>query len=122
VLCGNVSKLSVTFTLDISPDSAPYPISGVLRDHHQSKSESVSKILPLVRCVPIKHTIPYMKLKLKLLQFECHVLEFTKDGAQKMLHMIIRVFAEAFVSNDRHTLFTLEESVSPRTTYAYESQ
>jgi hypothetical protein len=88
---------------------------------NQSESESVSKILPLVRCVPIKHTIPYMKLKLKLLQIECHVLEFTKDGAQKMLQMIIRVFAEPFISH-RHTLFTLEENGPPRMTYACESQ
>jgi hypothetical protein len=26
-----------------------------------------------------KHTIPYMKFKLKLLQIKCHVLKFTKD-------------------------------------------
>jgi hypothetical protein len=32
-----------------------------------------------------KHTIPYMKFKLKLLQIKCHVLEFTKDEAQKIL-------------------------------------
>jgi hypothetical protein len=37
-----------------------------------------------------------MKFKLKLLQIKCHVLEFTKDEAQKMLQEIIRVFAEAF--------------------------
>jgi hypothetical protein len=53
VLYGNVSKFPITFTLDISPDSAPYPISGVLRDRHQSDSESVSNVLPLVRCVPM---------------------------------------------------------------------
>jgi hypothetical protein len=35
---------------------------------------------------------------------------------------IIRVFAEAFVSHDRHTLFTLEESGPPRMTYTCESQ
>jgi hypothetical protein len=51
VLYGKVSKLSITFALDISPDSAPYPISGVLRDRRQSESEFVSKVLPLVRCV-----------------------------------------------------------------------
>jgi hypothetical protein len=50
-----------------------------------------------------KHTVPYMKFKLKLSQIKCHVLEFTKDEAQKMLQRIIRVFAEAFVSHDRHT-------------------
>jgi hypothetical protein len=69
-----------------------------------------------------KHTIPYMRFKLKLLQIKCHVLEFTKEEAQKMLRKIIRVFAEAFVSHDRHTLFTLEESEPPRMTYTCESQ
>jgi hypothetical protein len=49
-----------------------------------------------------------MKFKLKLLQN--HVLEFTKDEAQKMLQEIIRVFVEALISHDRHTLFTQEES------------
>jgi hypothetical protein len=33
-----------------------------------------------------------------------------------------QVFAEAFVSHDRHTLFALEESGPPQTTYTYESQ
>jgi hypothetical protein len=39
-----------------------------------------------------------------------------------MLQKIIRVFAEAFVSHDRHTLFTLEVSGHPQMTYTYESQ
>jgi hypothetical protein len=59
-----------------------------------------------------------MKFKLKLLQIKCHILEFTKDEAQKMLQRIIRVFAEAFISHDRHTLFALEENGHPQTTYA----
>jgi hypothetical protein len=59
VLYGKVSKFSITFTLDISPDYAPYPISGVLRDHHQSELESVSNVLPLVRCVPTIITSSY---------------------------------------------------------------
>jgi hypothetical protein len=50
-----------------------------------------------------KHTVPYMKFKLKLLQIRCHVLEFIKDEAQKILQKIIRVFVEAFISHDRHT-------------------
>jgi hypothetical protein len=65
----------------------------------------------------IKHTVPTMKFKLKLSQIKCHVLGFTTDKAQNMLQEIIRVFAEAFDSHDRHTLFTLEESGPPRTTY-----
>jgi hypothetical protein len=32
-----------------------------------------------------KYAVPYIKFKLKLLQIECHVLEFIKDEAQKML-------------------------------------
>jgi hypothetical protein len=52
MLYGKVSKISITFTLDISPYSAPYPISGVLQDRRQSKSEAVFKIIPLVHCVP----------------------------------------------------------------------
>jgi hypothetical protein len=63
-----------------------------------------------------------MKFKLKLLQFMCHVLEFTKDKTQNVFQMIIRVFTEVFVSHDRHTLFILEESGPPRMTYTYESQ
>jgi uncharacterized lipoprotein YehR (DUF1307 family) len=69
-----------------------------------------------------KHTIPYKKFKLKLLQIKCHVLEFTKDEAQKMLQKITKVFAEVFVSHDKHTLFALEESGPPRMTYTCESQ
>jgi hypothetical protein len=63
-----------------------------------------------------------MKFKLKLLQIQCHVLEFTKDKTQNMLQRIIRVFTEALISHDRHTLFTLEESGPPRMTNTYESQ
>jgi hypothetical protein len=69
-----------------------------------------------------KHTVPNMKFKLKLLQIKCHVLGFIKDKAQIVLQRIIRVFAEAFVSHDRHTLFALEESGPPRTTYTCGSQ
>jgi hypothetical protein len=47
---------------------------------------------------------------MKLLQIKCHVLGFIKDKAQNVLQRIIKVFAEAFVSHDRHTLFALEES------------
>jgi hypothetical protein len=63
-----------------------------------------------------------MKFNLKLLQIKCHVLEFIKDKAQKVLQRVIRVFTEAFISHDRHTLFVLEESGPPQTTYTCESQ
>jgi hypothetical protein len=63
-----------------------------------------------------------MKFKLKLLQSECHVLEFTKYEAQKTLQKIIRVSVEAFISHGRHTLFTLEENGPPWMTYTCESQ
>jgi hypothetical protein len=69
-----------------------------------------------------KHTISNIKFKLKLLQIKCHVLGFTKDKDQNVLQKIIRVFMEAFVSHDRHTLFVLEESEPPRMTYTCESQ
>jgi hypothetical protein len=69
-----------------------------------------------------KHTVPNMKFKLKLLQITCYVLGFTKDKVQNVLQKIIKVFAEAFVCHDRHTLFALEESGPPRTTYTCESQ
>jgi hypothetical protein len=62
-----------------------------------------------------------MKFKIKLLQIKCHVLEFIKDEAQKMLQKIIIIFAEEFVSHDRHTLFALEESGPRWTTYTCES-
>jgi hypothetical protein len=69
-----------------------------------------------------KHKVQYMIFKLKLLQIKCHVLEFTQDKVQHVLQRIIRVFAEAFVSHDRHTLFSLEESEPARTTYNCKSQ
>jgi hypothetical protein len=69
-----------------------------------------------------KYAVPNMKFNLKLLQIKCHVLGFTTDKAQKVLHRIIRVFVEAFVSHDRHTLFALKESEPPQTTYTCESQ
>jgi hypothetical protein len=62
-----------------------------------------------------------MKFKLMLLQIKCHVLEFTKDEAQKMLRKIIRVFVEVLVPHDRHTLFSLEESGPPQMTDTCES-
>jgi hypothetical protein len=38
-----------------------------------------------------------------------------------MLHKIDQSFAEAFISHSKHTLFALEESGPPQTTYTYES-
>jgi hypothetical protein len=57
----------------------------------------------------------------KLLRIKCHVLEFIKDEAQKMVQKIDQSFAEAFISHVS-TLFTLKESEPPRTTYTYEFQ
>jgi hypothetical protein len=39
-----------------------------------------------------------------------------------MFQKIIRVFVEAFISYDSHTLFALEESEHPQMTYTCESQ
>jgi hypothetical protein len=58
MLYGKVSKLSITFILCTSPDSAPYSVSRVLRDRCQSKLEYVFKVLPLVHCVPMIITSP----------------------------------------------------------------
>jgi hypothetical protein len=69
-----------------------------------------------------KKTVPNMKFNLKLLQIKCHVSGFTTDKAQKVFQMIFKVFAEAFVSHDRHTLFAVKESEPPRMTYTCESQ
>jgi hypothetical protein len=69
-----------------------------------------------------KHTVPNMKLNLKLLQIKCHILGFTKDKAQKVLQRIIRAFTEAFISHNRRMFFALEESEPTRMTYTYESQ
>jgi hypothetical protein len=51
ILSGKVSKLFITFVLYMFLDSALFSASRVLRDRHQSESESVSKVLPLVHCV-----------------------------------------------------------------------
>jgi hypothetical protein len=37
----------------IFPDSVPYSVSRVLRDHQQSKLESVFKVISLAHCVPM---------------------------------------------------------------------
>jgi hypothetical protein len=63
-----------------------------------------------------------MKFKLNYYRLSVMYYGFTTDKAQKVLQRIIRVFAETFVSHDRHTFFALEESEPPRTTYTCESQ
>jgi hypothetical protein len=63
-----------------------------------------------------------MKFKIKLLQIKCHVLEFTKVEAPRDASKENQSFAGAFISYDRHTTFTLEESGPPWMTYTYESQ
>jgi hypothetical protein len=52
MLSGKLSKFSITCTLFISLDSTPNSVSRVLRYRRQLKSEVVSKVLPLVHCVP----------------------------------------------------------------------
>jgi hypothetical protein len=39
-----------------------------------------------------------------------------------MLQKIIQSFVKAFISHDKHTLFTVEESGHPQTTYTCKSQ
>jgi uncharacterized lipoprotein YehR (DUF1307 family) len=64
------------------------------------------------------HDIQVIK---SLLHIKCHVLEFTKDEAQKMLQQLYQSFTEA-LSLTISTLFTLEEIGSPQMTYTCESQ
>jgi hypothetical protein len=86
VIYGKASKLYITFTLDISSDSAPHPISGVLRDRLQSKSEYVFKVLPLVRCVPTIRTSSLFigfehtsnELKVEKVNYEFGILSFLR--------------------------------------------
>jgi hypothetical protein len=63
-----------------------------------------------------------MKFKLKSLQFKYPVLEFTKGEALKDASKNNQSLAKAFISHDRHTLFTLEKSGPPRMTYTCKSQ
>jgi hypothetical protein len=53
MLSGKVSKFYITFTFCTFPDSIPVSVSRVLRDRHQSKSESVIKVPPPVHGVPM---------------------------------------------------------------------
>jgi hypothetical protein len=64
----------------------------------------------------------HIKFKLKLLQINCHILEFTKGEALKDASKHNQSFTKAFISHDRYTLFTLEEHGPPQTTYTCESQ
>jgi hypothetical protein len=63
-----------------------------------------------------------MKFKSKLLQIKCHVLEFIKGEAAKDSSKDNQSFVEAFISHDRHTLFTLKETGPPHMTYTSKSQ
>jgi hypothetical protein len=49
-------------------------------------------------------------------------IRFTKHEAKRFFQRIAQSFAEAFISHDKHTLFAVEESGPPQTTYTYESQ
>jgi hypothetical protein len=70
-----------------------------------------------------KHTIPNMKFKLKLLQIKCHVLGSYNRQSPKYASKDDQSFCGSVrLSHDRHTLFTVEESEPPRTTYTCESQ
>jgi hypothetical protein len=63
MLSGKGSLFSITFVLFISPDSTPNSVSMVLQDHHQSKSESVIKVLSLVHCVPMSITSLFIRFE-----------------------------------------------------------
>jgi hypothetical protein len=65
------------------------------------------------------HDIQVIK---QLLHIKCHVLRFTKDEAQNMIKQIYQSFYGSDVSHKKHTLFTLEESWPPQSTYTCEFQ
>jgi hypothetical protein len=54
------------------PDSTPFLVSSVLRDHCQSESEAVSKVLPLVHCVPMIIT-SFLFIRFECISSECKV-------------------------------------------------
>jgi hypothetical protein len=125
------SKCCADFGIDHQPSSATHPQTNEqVCDRTTSEMRGLSpKIISgdsrrseNAQTHTNKHTIPNMKFKLKLLQIKCHVLGFTKDKAQNVFQKISRVFAEAFISHDRHTLFALEESEPPQMTYTCESK
>jgi hypothetical protein len=80
------SQFSITFILGIPPDSAPYPISRVLRDRHLPKSESVIKVPPLVHGVPtIITSSPFIgfehmskEWKVGKVNYECDIASFLR--------------------------------------------
>jgi hypothetical protein len=86
VLFVKVSKFSIIFTLGISPGSAPYPISRVLRDCHLSKSKSVIKVPPLVCGIPMIITsslfIGFERMskewKVWKVHYECDIASFLR--------------------------------------------
>jgi hypothetical protein len=64
-----------------------------------------------------------MKFRLKLLHIECHLLEFTKDEAQKIASKDISEFCGSGLTlTVKHTFFTLEESEPPQMNYTCELQ
>jgi hypothetical protein len=96
------------------------------------------------KCIAVKNMGGFLLVVSHSLRQEEYVIDFlgkTPEGKLWAMHFLLasssrrvmgelvrllressRVFAEAFVSHDRHTLFTLEESGPPRMTYTCESQ
>jgi uncharacterized lipoprotein YehR (DUF1307 family) len=75
-------------------------------------------------CTNTHISIQYYDIQVikSLLHIKCHVLEFTKEEAQKMLQQIYQSFYGSDVSHDKHTLFDLEESGPRGLTYTCEFQ
>jgi hypothetical protein len=85
--------------LDISLDSTPYPISGILRDRRQSKAESVIKVFPLVHCVPMIITsslfirFEYMSNEWKVdnVNYEFGIASFLRCNASVVKNTVFQV-------------------------------
>jgi hypothetical protein len=72
VLSGKVSKSSITVLLCVFPDSIPISVSGDLRDLHQSESEYMIKVPPLV------HGVRMIIIPSSFIRF-CHISNEWKE-------------------------------------------
>jgi hypothetical protein len=86
MLSRKVSKFPITSVLCTFPDSAPCPISRVLRDRHLSKSESMFKVPPPVHSVPMIITsslfVGFERMsngwKVGKVNYECDIASFLR--------------------------------------------
>jgi hypothetical protein len=110
--------------LDLVPSSMRYVTDPPLKKQGFVSQDPTGGFSMKRECVNTHISIQYHDIQVikRLLHIKCHVLWFTEDEAQKMLQQIYQSFCGSDVSHDKHTLFTLEESGPPRSTYTCESQ